>query len=175
MAAAHGAGAMALDESGAALAAGAPPRARGSAPLDAALLAHLVGYRLSRAAVPARRVFQRHVGAPLALRPVEFSLLMLLLANERASPTQLAATLDVTPPKMTALVDRLAERGLVRRQRSAADGRAFDVLLTPEGRALVQRARRIAQTMEDDWLAQVLSPAERAMLLELLAKLAHSA
>jgi DNA-binding MarR family transcriptional regulator len=62
----------------------------------------------------------------------------------------------------------------VRRQRSAADGRAFDVLLTPEGRTLVQRAQRIAQTMEDDWLADALSPAERAMLLELLGKLARA-
>lgn len=165
---------MALDESGSALTAEAGPRARGPAPLDAALLAHLVGYRLSRAAVPARRVFQRHVGAPLGLRPVEFSLLMLLLANDRASPSQLAWTLDVTPPKMTALIDRLAERGLVRRQRSAADGRAFDVLLTPEGRTLVLRAQRIAQTMEDGWLADALSPAERAMLLELLGKLARA-
>jgi DNA-binding MarR family transcriptional regulator len=165
---------VALDDSDTAAAVEAAPRARGAPPLDASVVSHLVGYRLSRAAVPARRVFQRHVGAPLALRPVEFSLLMLLLANGRASPTQLAITLDVTPPKITALVDRLAERGLVRRQRSVADGRALDVLLTPEGRALVLRAQRIAQTMEDDWLAEVLSPAERAMLLELLGKLART-
>jgi DNA-binding MarR family transcriptional regulator len=149
----------------------ARPRA-GAAPLGDAPLAQLVGWRLARASVPVRRVFQAGVGGPFELRPVEFSLLLLLLANGHASPGQLAQTLAVAPPKITALVDRLAARALVRRQRSAADGRATDVLLTPAGRALAQRAHGIAVAIEAQWAAQVLSPAERAMLLELLAKLA---
>ena len=139
--------------------------------LDESALGHLVGYRLAKADVPAKRVFKRHVGTPLKLQPVEFSLLVLLLANGSATPKQLSQSLDVAPPKITALVDRLAERGLVRRQRSA-DGRALDVLLTPEGRALAQRAQRLAQTMEAAWL-QALTPGERGLLVELLAKLAR--
>ena len=147
------------------------PRPR-SATLDDAPLTHLLGWRLARAAVAVRRIFQARVGGPLALRPVEFSLLTLLLAHGRASPSQLAQTLAVAPPKVTALLDRLAARALVQRQRSAADGRATDVRLTPEGRALAERAQAIALTMEQPVLALVLTPAERAMLLELLGKLA---
>lgn len=150
----------------------APARPGATTGLDESALGHLVGYRLAKADVPAKRVFKRHVGTPLKLQPVEFSLLVLLLANGSATPKQLSQSLDVAPPKITALVDRLAERGLVRRQRSTADGRALDVLLTPEGRALAQRAQRLSQTMEAAWL-QALTPGERALLVELLAKLAR--
>lgn len=152
---------------------GAPAAAaRQVPPLDDSALAHLVGWRLARADVPARRVFTRHIGAPLKLRPVEFSLLVLLLSNGSASPKQLAQALALPPPQVTLLIDRLAERGLLLRQRSARDGRALDVLPTPKGLELAQRAYRISQTMEAA-LLQPLSPGERVMLAELLAKLAR--
>ncbi len=164
---------MALDTRTDGAEAAVPARAGAGTALDESALGHLVGYRLAKADVPAKRVFKRHVGTPLKLQPVEFSLLVLLLANASATPKQLSHALDVAPPKITALVARLAERGLVRRQRSVADGRALDVLLTPEGRALAQRAQRLAQTMEAAWLQQALTPGERALLVELLAKLAR--
>lgn len=148
------------------------PGVAAHAPLDDAALGHLVGYRLARADVPARRAFMRHVGTPLKLRPVEFTLLVLLLANDSASAKQLAQALDVPPPQVTQLVDRLVERGLVVRERSARDGRAIDITLTVAGRELARRAHRVSQTMEAAVL-QPLSPAERAMLFELLGKLAR--
>jgi DNA-binding MarR family transcriptional regulator len=140
------------------------------APLDDTALRHLVGYRLARAEVAARRVFVRHVGTPLKLRPVDFSLLVLLLANGSASATQVGRALDLPPPQVTMLVDRLVERGLMQRRRSARDARALELTLTAAGRELAQRAHRISLTMEAP-LLQTLSPAERAMLFELLAKL----
>ncbi|TMR06635.1 MarR family transcriptional regulator [Actinomadura soli] len=42
----------------------------------------------------------------------------------------------------TRLADRLQNRGLIERRRSAADGRGFDATLTGSGRALIRRARR---------------------------------
>ncbi len=146
---------------------------RGDAPLDESTLQHLVGFKLARADVPARRAFKRHIGTPLKLRPVDFSLLMLLLANASATPKQVAQALAVPPPKVTGLVDVLVERGLVARRRNAADGRAQDLLLTARGRELATRAHRLSLTMESAML-QALSPAERAMLGELLAKLAQA-
>ena len=50
-------------------------------------------------------------------------------------------------------------------------GRAQHIHLTAEGAQLVQRAEKIAATMEAPSLA-VLSPAERALLIELLHKVA---
>jgi DNA-binding MarR family transcriptional regulator len=152
----------------------APTPARPLAPLDQSVLQHLLGYRLALAEVASRRVFQRHIGAPLELRPVEFTMLALLHANRQASPKQLALALDLPPSNVTVLVDRLVERGLLQRQRSRTDGRAMELLLTPKGGELARRALRVSQTMEAGLLAP-LSAAERAMLAELLQKLVAAA
>ncbi|TYK50985.1 MarR family transcriptional regulator [Actinomadura decatromicini] len=42
----------------------------------------------------------------------------------------------------TRLADRLQNRGLIERRRSAVDGRGFDASLTADGRKLIRRARR---------------------------------
>lgn len=146
----------------------------GAAALDQSAMQHLMGYRLTLAEVASRRVFQRHIGTPFKLRPVEFTILVLLLGNGSSTPKQLAQTLGVSPPNVTVLVDRLVERGLLQRQRSDTDGRAMNLRLTDKGLDLARRAQRVSQTMEGSLLAP-LSAAERAMLGELLLKLARGA
>ena len=140
--------------------------------LDPSGVQHLIGYRLTLAEVASRRVFQHHLGTPFKLRPVEFTILVLLLGNGSATPKQLAQTLGVSPPNVTVLVDRLVERGLLQRQRSDTDGRAMNLRLTDKGLDRARRAQRVSQTMETS-LLNPLSAAERAMLGELLLKLAH--
>ncbi len=154
----------------------APPTPSGAHPaatLDDRAMQQLIGYRLTLAEVASRRVFQRHVGTPFKLRPVEFTILVLLLENGRATPKQLALTLGMPPSNITVLVDRLAERGLVQRQRSDTDGRALNLLLTDTGGDLAQRAQRASAGMEAGLLS-ALSAGERAMLAELLHKLVCS-
>ena len=145
-----------------------------AAVLDQGAMQHLMGYRLTLAEVASRRVFQRHIGTPFKLRPVEFTMLVLLLGNGSATPKQLALTLDMPPPNVTVLLDRLAERGLLQRERSDSDGRATIVRLTDKGAELAKRVQRLSTSMEAGLLAP-LSAAERAMLAELLHKLAGSA
>ena len=142
--------------------------------LDTGSVHHLMGYLVAMAAVQTRRAFQETLGAPYDLRTVEFTLLMLLLGNGSASPKQLARTLDMPAPNVTVLVDKLAARGLVERRRSSTDGRALQVLLTPDGLKLARRAHATSQTSEEQ-LLQRLTAGERAMLRELLVKLAGSA
>jgi len=147
---------------------------RPGAALDQSAVQHLMGYRLTLAEVASRRVFQRHIGTPFKLRPVEFTILLLLLDHGSATPKQLALTLGLPPPNVTVLVDRLVERGLVQRQRSDTDGRALNLRLTDKGAELARRTQRVSQTMEAGLLAP-LSVAERAMLGELLLKLSQGA
>lgn len=142
--------------------------------LDTADLDMLLGFRLALASVPAGRVFRRQIGEPFGLRKVDFTLLILLLANPGAAPKQIAQALALAPPALTAIVDRLAGRGLVERRKSAHDGRALELWLTDKGQTLARRTQAISRTMEDGLLA-ALSPAERAMLRELLVKLAAAA
>jgi len=139
-------------------------------PLDQSRLTHLVGYAASRAAITMRRVFAQNF-APLDLKVVEFSILMLVAANPQVNQKQLGQTLDISPPNMAVTLDRLVERGWVERVRSTQDRRAMHIHLTPEGAELVERAEKIAATMENPAL-RALSTAERALLIELLLKVA---
>jgi DNA-binding MarR family transcriptional regulator len=134
-------------------------------------LRDIVGFHMARATVTAYDAFERHLGKPFDLRKVEFSLLMLLLANAPIAPKRLARALSVTAPKLTLLLDRLQQRGLLERQPNPQDGRSQHVVLTDRGRQLARAAEAAAGPMERELLSR-LSPAEHAMLIELLGKLA---
>ena len=147
----------------------APPKP-GAEHLDQSRLTHLVGYAASRAAITLRRVFARNFAA-LDLKVVEFSILMLVASNPQVNQKQLGQALDVSAPNMAVTIDRLVERGWVERVRGTRDRRAMHIHLTPAGAELVARAEAIAATMEGTAL-RALSPAERALLIELLMKVA---
>jgi DNA-binding MarR family transcriptional regulator len=138
--------------------------------LDQGALTHLVGYAATRASVELKKSFQRHLG-PLKLKAVEFSILVLVDTNPEVNQKQLGRALDVSAPNLAVTLDRMVEQGWVRRERSERDRRAQLVRLTPAGQSLVKRARKIALTMEQDAL-KVLSPAEQALLIELLHRVA---
>jgi len=144
-----------------------PPASR---ELDASRVSYLVGYAASRAAITMRKVFAKHM-EPLDLKIVEFSILMLVAQNAQVNQKQLGQALDISAPNMAVTLDRMVDRGWVERVRGTKDRRAQHIHLTKEGAQLVQRAEKIAATMEEPALA-MLSPAERALLLELLHKVA---
>ena len=142
-----------------------------AAALDQSRLTVLVGYAASRAAIELRKTFARHLG-PLGLKVLDYSILVLVDANPEVNQKQLGEALDVAPPQMALAIDRLVEAGWVERVRSTRDRRAMLIHLTPEGRTLLQRAEAIAATMEHAPL-RGLSAAERALLVELLLKVAR--
>lgn len=134
-------------------------------------LHQIVGYQLAQASVAATQVFLTQVGKPLKLRPVEFTVLALVRRNPDASARQLARALAVTPPNIALWLERLECRGLIARERSRSDARVQHIRATAKGTALADTA---AQRLLDGEQAALtaLSSAERAMLVELLHKLA---
>ncbi len=86
------------------------------------------------------------------------------------SPGQLVAETLVTSGTMTHRIDRLERRGLVHRRPDPDDGRGVLVVLTPEGRGLVDTALADLLDRERELLA-VLDPADGADLAELLRRL----
>lgn len=134
-------------------------------------LQQLLGYQLARASITANRIFMTHVGEPYDLRPVEFTVLELVVHNPGLNPKQLAQELAVTAPNITAWVDRLADRGLVERERSESDRRAQHLRASAAGIELATRAQQVLEDAERTGL-EVLSFGERAILLELLDKVA---
>ncbi len=142
--------------------------------LQLGVLGSLLGYHVAQAAVVTYGSFDQHLGKPFGLRKVEFSLLMLLLANGPLTPSQLARTLTLTAPTLSMLLDRLQTRGLLRRERNPSDGRSQHIVLTTKGRRLAEASAAAAQPMEEELLER-LTPAQHAMLIELLARLAGQA
>jgi DNA-binding MarR family transcriptional regulator len=143
------------------------------AQLSEARLHAIVGYQLAQASIVTDQVFDEQVGKPGGLRRVEYTLLALVQANPDVSARQLARALSVTPPNIAIWLDRLETRGLVRRTRSASDARVQHVRLTAEGEQWVAHTTALLLQAEQVALA-ALSPAERAMLVELLHKVALS-
>jgi DNA-binding MarR family transcriptional regulator len=77
----------------------------------------------------------------------------------------------VTAPNITMWIDRLTERGWVKRRQSSADRRRQELRLTADGARLVAQATDRLIDAERAAFGG-LSAAEQAMLLELLHKLA---
>jgi DNA-binding MarR family transcriptional regulator len=153
----------------------APPEDDAPRPLDHGALDEVLGYQLSLADVPSKRLYFRHIGTPFRLRPVEYSLLVLVLSNGNdVTQKQLGQALSLPAPNLTILLDKLAERGLIARERSDIDRRVQHVRLTAQGARLAREAHACVPAMEREW-AGLLSVEEKALLARLLRKMAGRA
>ena len=142
--------------------------------LDFGPLRDVLGFHITLANIATVAVFERHVGQPFGLRKAEFSLLMLLLANGATPAKRLARTLRLSAPNLTMLIDRMQAKHWLRRERNPADRRSQLIVLSTEGVTVARRAQAAAKSMERGLLRR-LSEAERAMLIELLGKVAGEA
>jgi DNA-binding MarR family transcriptional regulator len=141
--------------------------------LSEAAMHGIVGYQIAQAGIITDQVFDEQVARSGGLRRVEFTILALVQGNPDVSARQLARALAVTPPNIAIWLDRLETRGLVLRTRSTRDARVQHIRLTRAGAALVVRSLQRVREGEQAALS-TLSTAERAMLVELLHKVAMS-
>ncbi|GAB3491254.1 MarR family winged helix-turn-helix transcriptional regulator [Flexivirga lutea] len=81
--------------------------------------------------------------------------------------SDVAARLDIAPRSATEVVDRLEQRGLVRRSPDPTDRRAVTIALTDEGRSLRRRIARVRAAQGDKFFGH-LSESQRAELAALL-------
>jgi len=135
-------------------------------------LSELLGYSLKRAQLKIFENFLRSV-APLQLTPAQFSVLLLLDKNPGRNQTEIANTLGILRPNFVAMLDGLESRELCARIRSANDRRSHIVVLTDKGRAVLARAKKLIAAKHEARLNEVLGPANRAALLEMLATIAR--
>jgi DNA-binding MarR family transcriptional regulator len=133
----------------------------------------ILGYQMAQASVVTNSVFKRHVGEPEGLSKVEFCMLALIRRNPDVSAKQLALALAVTPPNIAMALEKLEARGWIARSRGTRDARIQHVRLTEQGDEVARRCS--AALLEGEREAvKTLSPAEWAMLAELLHKLARA-
>ncbi len=79
-------------------------------------------------------------GAHMSLSPYTVLLHLSEAPGRALRMTELANRAYLSGSRTTRLVDELIADGLVAKERNAADGRGFDVTLTEEGLAALQRA-----------------------------------
>jgi DNA-binding MarR family transcriptional regulator len=91
-------------------------------------------------------------------------------AGQPLSPTAIAERLIVTTASMTSLLDTLERRGLIERRPDPTDRRRLLIVITPDGKAIVDQFLPEVVALQTAALA-ALTEAQRQQLVELLATL----
>jgi DNA-binding MarR family transcriptional regulator len=138
-------------------------------PLNQDLLLSLVGYNCRRAYLTIIPHFDARM-KKFDLRAVDFSVLSLVNANPNMTQKRLSQAVNVSPPNLATLLDKLEERGLIMRQRNPLDKRSQTLILSPEGTRLCSRAEKTVSELESD-ATSMLNEKERSQLLHLLQKI----
>ncbi|GHF66689.1 MarR family winged helix-turn-helix transcriptional regulator [Seohaeicola zhoushanensis] len=112
---------------------------------------------------------ERMASAGLTLTPVQFAALNALADRPGIDQATLAGMVAYDRATLGKVVDRLEERGALRRDVSPTDRRARVLELTEAGHALYQSALPHVQAIQPQILTG-LNEEERARLIELLEK-----
>lgn len=149
---------------------GASPPEPATGQLDGIALHETPGHLLRRAQQRAVDLFVQAVGER-GLRPPQFALLLAAWQNPEANQSELVRLTGIDRSTAADMITRLAGRGLIRRTRTEADGRANRLSVTASGvEALEAAADRVARAQEN--IVAPIPAAERAQFLRNLARIA---
>lgn len=104
----------------------------------------------------------------IGLTYTQYITLMVLWEHEIIGVKELGAHLYLDSGTLTPLLKRLEGKGLIRRERSAADERTVTITLTEEGEALKEQAKNVPLQLS---ACMPLTKEEAATLYALLYKL----
>ena len=107
--------------------------------------------------------------AALDARPGIFSLLTLIAFNPGCSQTDLAREAGLDKSAVLQLLDELVARDCVRRDRSQADRRRYELAITPVGTAFREALLPVTVAVEQP-LRDALSPSELELLRSMLER-----
>lgn len=85
--------------------------------------------------------------------------------------SDLASAIVLSPSGLSKLLDRMEASGLIRREPDPDDARASLATLTPEGRALVKRARRSHHALLGQTFGAALDDREVAELARIIGRI----
>lgn len=88
--------------------------------------------------------------APLDLKPLAYDTMICILEGHGMSQQDVSRRLGIYAPKMVGVIDALETRGLVERKVSPTDRRRHQLVLTPSGHELLQRAAAVAAALEEE-------------------------
>jgi len=114
------------------------------------------------------REASRHSERAVGVSAAQLFVLQRLAGARPLSVTELAARTLTHQSSVSVVVGKLAEQGLVTRQRTSDDARRVAIALTPAGRALLERAPAAAQDRLIAALALVGSARRRRLAADLV-------
>ena len=137
--------------------------------VDTRFLESLIGYNARRAALAIIEEFLERM-AVYGLKPVDFSVMSVIVHNPGVTSRQLCASLNILPPNLVSLIQSLDSRGLVERLPHPHDGRAVGLHPTKKGKALMVQAEATASELERN-VGGKLTPNQAQTLVTLLQKI----
>ncbi len=109
---------------------------------------------------------------PLNLKPAHVGILTVIADADGISQQALAERLGVFASRLVALIDELAEKGLVERRNRPVDRRSYALFLTETGQTTLQTVSAIAREHQAS-ICMALSDEEQGQLAELLRTIAR--
>ncbi len=125
-----------------------------------------MGYRIKLLSQLLTRKFQERL-EPFGLTPFHWVVLCCLWEEDGLATSSIGEKLQQVGGTLTGVLDRMEERGLIRRERDQHDRRVWRIWLTPSGKELKDILPPIAVELREHAL-QGMSVSEREMMSDLL-------
>ena len=133
---------------------------------QAVLAPHGLGYRIKLMSQLLGRKFQEQL-EPFGLTPFHWVVLCCLWEEDGLATSSIGDKLQQVGGTLTGVLDRMVERGLVRRERDTHDRRVWRIWLTETGRNLQELLPPIAVEVREEAM-QGMSLSERELLSDLV-------
>jgi DNA-binding MarR family transcriptional regulator len=127
---------------------------------------------LHRAEQSATDIFSRIAPAGL-LTPRQYAILAAIEANQGLSQTGLVENTGIDRSTLADIIRRMLDRGLVQRERTADDARAYAVRLTRKGSNMLKKMRPFADEV-DRQIVDAIPADQRKLFLSLLHHLVQT-
>lgn len=108
--------------------------------------------------------------AVYGLKPVDFSVMSVIVHNPSVTSRQLCSALNILPPNLVGLIQSLEARGLIERHPHPQDGRALGLHPTQKGKVLMVEALTTATALELS-VKSGLTATQAQSLVKLLQKI----
>ncbi len=131
-------------------------------------------FLMNRAQAAIARASERKTQALADLSMPQHGVLVLLSRQDGQTVTDLARALSMGKSSLSGLIDRMVDRGFVRREKDADDGRVVRIYREPAAESLVQRTVPFVQHVNGLLLAP-FDEAEQAVIGRFLTHLAENA
>ena len=132
-----------------------------------------LGYWVGSLASALRKGLDRELAA-FDVTSAQWAILEVCNRGEANSPSALARVIPVDAAAISRQLDKLREKGLIRRRRLTSDRRSIRVELTEEGRELVPTLAPLVQANNSKFLEGITED-EQAALSVIIQKMLHHA